>query len=192
MQSSFEVIDALAGQWDDERPDCRTMTDRMVAHAGLLAFRSGDDLLDVGCGTGKTTAWLARQVAPGRVTAVDFSPRMIDRAVAKDIAADFRCLDVCGDDLGVARFDVVLCFHCFPHFRDQRAALRILSRSLKPDGRLIVMHLAGSGQINAFHSGIDGVVSADVLPAGDQWGDLLQQADLFLFMSLSIQSNKVA
>jgi len=171
-------FDSLAANWDDEEPSGPTMTARLGRHGDLLALKPGQMLLEAGCGTGKTTAWLVAQVAPGRVKAVDFAPEMIARAEDKGIDADFACMDVCRDDLGCGEYDVILCFHSFPHFRDQPAALRSFARALKPSGRLIVMHLAGSDHINHFHSGIDGPVRGDVLPVGDQWPPLLSAASL--------------
>ncbi|MFB3893275.1 MAG: methyltransferase domain-containing protein [Phycisphaerae bacterium] len=171
-------FDALAANWDNEEPSSQTMTDRLSQHADLLAIKPGLSLLEVGCGTGKTTAWLAAQVAPRRVTAIDFAPEMIARAKAKGINADFACMDVCHDHMGCGRYNVILCFHSFPHFRDQAAALRNFARALKPGGRLIVMHLAGSARINHFHAGVDGPVNGDVLPVGAEWGPLLSTAGL--------------
>jgi len=173
-----KFFDDLAARWDEQEPSERTMTERLAEHADLLALAGGQRLLEVGCGAGKTTAWLAARVAPGRVTAIDFSPEMIAKARSKGIDADFACMDVCSDDLGAGRYDVILCFHSFPHFRDQPAALRSFRRALKPGGRLIVMHLAGSEQINRFHAGIDGPVNGDVLLAGAEWGALLSAAGL--------------
>jgi ubiquinone/menaquinone biosynthesis C-methylase UbiE len=171
-------FDNLAARWDDEEPSSQTMTARLSQHAELLALRPGLSLLEVGCGTGKTTAWLAAQVAPGRVMAIDFAPKMVARAKVKGIDADFTCLDVCRDNLGRERYDVILCFHSFPHFRDQPTALRNFANALKPTGRLIVMHLAGSAHINHFHAGVDGPVKGDVLPTGADWVPLLSTAGL--------------
>ncbi len=171
-------FDALAERWDGQEPSSQTMVTRLAEQSGLLALRPGDTLLEVGCGTGKTTGWLAERVAPGRVTAIDFAPAMVAKAQAKGIDADFACLDVCCDELGIGRYDVVLCFHSFPHFRDQPAALRSFARALRPGGRLIVMHLVGSEPLNRFHASMAGPVSVDRLPAGDQWGPLLSQAGL--------------
>ena len=171
-------FDALASRWDAQGPSAEDQTRYLQEHAALLALAPGQDLLEVGCGTGKTTGWLADSVSPGRVTAVDFSPGMIRQASRKGIDAEFRCADACSDDLGRGLYDVILCFHCFPHFRDQAAALRNLGRALKVRGRLVVMHMRGSRQINEFHAGIDGPVRADRLPQGSAWDPLLEQAGM--------------
>ncbi len=171
-------FDALAAGWDSQEPSAETMTDGLARHADLLALQPGQDLLEVGCGTGKTTGWLARAVAPGRVTGIDFAAEMVGRARSKPIDADFACVDVCGNDPPAGRYDVVLCFHSFPHFRDQALALRNLAGVMQPDARLLVMHLVGSSKLNAFHAGLDGPVCTDVLPVGSQWQALLDQAGL--------------
>ena len=171
-------FDGLAEGWDGIHPSKDSMTEGLIKQRKLLNLKQETDLLEVGCGTGKTTGWLASQVAPGRVTAIDFSPQMIIRAVDKQIDADFQCMDICLDPPGVRCFDTILCLHSFPHFRDQAAALRNCSRALTGDGRLIVMHLAGSDHINGFHAGLEGPVQGDLLPVGDEWRPLLEQARL--------------
>ena len=174
-------FDALAADWDTKGRSGGEMVAFLCKHSKLLGLVSGQNLLEVGCGTGKTTAWLAAQVAPGgRTTAVDFSPEMIQQARQKGIDAEFRCADACSDELGRSCYDAILCLHSFPHFRDQLAALRNLLLSLKAAGRVIVMHMAGSRHINEFHAGIDGPVRGDSLPQGDAWTDLLERAGMQL------------
>jgi len=175
-----EFFNRLAENWDNEEPSTQTMAMRLDWHRELLDLKPGQSLLEVGCGTGKTTEWFARAVAPGKVTAVDFSPAMISLARAKNIGADFKCVDICGDMPPDGPYDVVMCFHSFPHFRDQPGALRNLRSCLKPDGRLIVMHLASSAHINGFHSGVGGAIGGDLLPGNDDWPAMLQGAGLGL------------
>ena len=170
-------FDRLAATWDDEEQDPTETIRRLEELSDWLALRPGENLLEVGCGTGQLTGWLAERVRPGRVLAIDFSKEMIQRASAKggDV---FRVADVCQDDLGQSEFDIALCFHSFPHFRDQPGALRNLARCLKPDGRLIVLHLNGRSAINAFHGSVGGAVGTDFLPADEQWNTWLAAAGM--------------
>jgi ubiquinone/menaquinone biosynthesis C-methylase UbiE len=177
----IDYFQTLAETWDAEEPSSETMTAGVAARAELLALSPGESLLEVGCGTGKLTGWLVEQVSPGRVTAVDFAPGMIGRARVKGLGADFQIGDLCRDPLPEQAYDVALCFHVFPHFRDQPGAARNLAAAVKPTGRLIVMHLASAERINAFHARLDGAVHGDVMPvAREEWGELLSPAGLVI------------
>jgi ubiquinone/menaquinone biosynthesis C-methylase UbiE len=44
----------------------------------------GDEVVDIGCGTGLTTREAGRAAAPGRVVGVDVSERMLERARQSD------------------------------------------------------------------------------------------------------------
>ncbi len=171
-------FDACAETWDAGGPDPAAGVRRVEELRDSIGLEAGCDVLEVGCGTGSLTAWLVEAVRPGRVTAIDFAPKMIAKAAARGIDATFRCLDVCADDLGEGLYDVALCFHSFPHFRDQAAALRNLACGLKASGRLAVVHLRGSEQTSAFHASVGGPVRGDRLPQGEQWDRLLAQAGL--------------
>lgn len=171
-------FDRLAAEWDVSEQDPGATIARLEELAKYLDLRPGEDLLEVGFGTGQITGWLADRVRPGRVVGIDFSAKMLQVARSKGLAAEFRLADVCRDDLGRAEFDVALCFHSFPHFRDQPAALRNLARCLKPGGRLIVMHLRSRAEVNAFHQSVGGIVATDLLPADHEWTGWLEAAGL--------------
>jgi ubiquinone/menaquinone biosynthesis C-methylase UbiE len=167
-------FDRIAVDWDEAEQDPAETIRRVEQETDLLALQRGDDLLEVGCGTAQLTEWLADRVRPGRVVAVDFSPRMLERARAKaPSAAEFRLIDVCRQSPGVACFDVALCFHSFPHFQRQDAAAAYLAASLKPGGRLLVMHLNSRADVNAFHDQVGREVAGDHLPDDQQWDRLL-------------------
>lgn len=173
-------FDQLAPHWDAEHAYAADAVARLEELRPKLGLQAGQHLLEVGCGTGQLTGWLVEQVRPGRVTAVDFAPAMIAHAQRRHLDAELHCVDVCRDDLGVARYDVVWCKHSFPHFRDQAGALRNLTRALKPGGHLIVLHTIGWQALNAMHGRMDGPVAADFLPAPAQWSTLLNDAGLQL------------
>jgi len=171
-------FDRQAETWDLNGPDVKTTIHRLEELGELLALRPGQDLLEVGCGTGQITAWLADQVKPGKVTGIDFSEAMLIKARSKAIDARFMRRDVCTDSLGQHGYDVVLCFHSFPHFRDKQAALKNIAQALRPLGSLIILHLKGRREVNDFHDGVGGAVEGDHLPNEQEWDRLLEQAGL--------------
>jgi trans-aconitate 2-methyltransferase len=90
--------------------------------------------VDLGCGTGELTAELARRLPEGRVTGVDSSPSMLERARAIDApGVSF----VRGDLLGVpGPFDLVFS-HAVLHWIDDHPALfSRLWALLSPGGQL--------------------------------------------------------
>ena len=105
----------------------------------------GCDVLDLGCGTGRHTAWLVETGA--RVTAVDFSERMLERARAKVSAADVRLIvhDLHEPlPLGDASFDALVSGLVLEHLRDLERFFGEAHRVLRPGGRAVVsaMHPA--------------------------------------------------
>ncbi len=173
-----DFFDSHADNWDSQEDAPTEVIKRLGEIDDLLKLRPGMDLLEVGCGTGRLTRWLAQKVAPGKVVGVDFAPRMLQVAENKGISAEFRLADVCNDDLGDRRFDLAFCFHCFPHFRDQASAVKNLARALKPTGRLVVVHLSSRDDINSFHDDIGGSVAGDHLPDEKTWENLLEEAGM--------------
>jgi len=167
-------FDQLAPRWDTECSHPADTLRRLAELNGSLSILPGHDLLEVGCGTGQLSGWLANTVAPGRVVAVDFSPGMLAEARRRSLPVEFLFLDICSEPVPAGQFDRVLCFNSFPHFRDKPAALHHLAASLKPCGRLIILHLAGSAELNSFHQTVHGPVSHDFLPPAGAWPGLLE------------------
>ena len=78
--------DRWASVYDHDANPLPALEDPHVREA--LGDVRGLEVLDLGCGTGRHTAWLAE--AGARVTAVDFSENMLERARVKVSAADVR------------------------------------------------------------------------------------------------------
>ncbi len=173
-------FDQHAPTWDTQGPDPAATLRRLRELDGRLGLRPGQDVLEVGCGTGQITGWLVDLVKPGRVVAADFSPAMLEQARARGWAAEFRHWDICVEQPVAERFDVVLCFHSFPHFRDPAGALRQMARLLKPGGELVVMHLAGQLPVRLSPGGGGGGGGGVRLPPAAEWPALLQPAGLCL------------
>jgi malonyl-CoA O-methyltransferase len=115
-----------------------------VVHEALGGV-AGLEVLDLGCGTGRHALWLAG--AGARVTAVDFSAGMMEKARAKPGAERVRFLV---HDLHEplpfpdGAFDRVVSGLVLEHLKDLGAFFGEARRVLKPGGRAVVsgMHPA--------------------------------------------------
>ncbi len=104
----------------------------------------GDEVVDIGCGTGLTTRDAAHAAAPGRVVGVDVSERMLARA--REVTAAER-LDNVSYELGDAQvhrfdpagFDVAISRFGTMFFADPAAAFANIAAALRPGGRLVLL-----------------------------------------------------
>lgn len=173
-------FDRRAPAWDDNANDVARTLARLDTLKDRLGLCAGLRVLELGCGTGRVTGWLADAVRPCRVTAVDFSTVMLAQARQRGLPVEFRLMDICGQIAIAERFDRVFCFNAFPHFRDQAIALKNIRRLLNPGGRLVILHLTGSARLNAFHAALAHPVCHDLMPSADIWPARLVEADLKL------------
>jgi SAM-dependent methyltransferase len=117
---------ALGGE--NVSPECEN--DLFVAHLSIYHFFSrftrGRRVLDLGCGTGYGSAFLAKSGA-AHVTAIDIDPRNI--AYAKRRFPDVEY--VVGDAAAIAHrgeFDVVVSSNAFEHFNNPRGAIPLTAQ----------------------------------------------------------------
>ncbi|WEH36748.1 methyltransferase domain-containing protein [Streptomyces sp. AM 4-1-1] len=102
-------------------------------------LRPGLDVLDVGCGPGTITADLAELVAPGRVTAVDTAPGVLEQAATAVSErgldnVEFAVTDVHALDFPDDSFDVVHAHQVLQHVGDPVRALSEMRRVCRPGG----------------------------------------------------------
>jgi SAM-dependent methyltransferase len=113
------------------------IADILIASAGP---KSGERVLDVGCGSGATTVAFARAVAPnGFALGLDVSEPMLSQARAmapKDLPLDFVLADATVHPFEPAGFDLLTSRFGVMFFADPVASFTNLRRALKPTGRL--------------------------------------------------------
>lgn len=108
-----------------------------------LRLRSGDQVLDMGCGTGLYARRLAQHTES--VICVDSSARMLEqipddpRLVA--VQASAEDLVVGSPVLPVDRFEAILVKEAIHHVTERGAVIAGLARLLAPGGRLLVVML---------------------------------------------------
>jgi 2-polyprenyl-3-methyl-5-hydroxy-6-metoxy-1,4-benzoquinol methylase len=105
-------------------------------HLDLLGLAPGARTLEVGCGNGSVSAWLATRIAPGgRAVAVD-----LDLSLTTGMpAVQFRQADILAGPVPPADFDVVTCRAVLHHVRDAQAAVANLVASARPGVAILVI-----------------------------------------------------
>lgn len=110
-----------------------------------IGIPSGAVVGDVGAGVGYFTWRMAERVGPeGKVYANDIQPRMLEELRKNLAARNLRNVEtVLGaeDDprLPAAKLDLVLLVDVYHEFSEPRKMLDGIRRSLKPDGRLVLL-----------------------------------------------------
>jgi len=113
-----------------------------VALQTVLATLPLNKVLEVGCGTGKNTVWLAQK--DNRVTAMDFSEAMLQKAKAK---VDNELVTFVQADIKQKwpfernAFDWVTCNLVLEHVQDLKPVIKEAARVLKSGGYLFVSEL---------------------------------------------------
>ena len=110
----------------------------LLESAGVKA---GDRVIDVGCGHGAMTEWLAQRVGEqGKVYAVDSSQAQLDVArarLARYSHVELICAHVEDPALSELAADCVYSRFVLMHLADPRAAIAAMGRMLAPGGQLI-------------------------------------------------------
>ncbi|MFG2576940.1 class I SAM-dependent methyltransferase [Streptomyces sp. NPDC048481] len=147
---------------------------RSARRLGLPDGGAGLRVLDLGCGTGASTAALAAVLPHAEITAVDASAGMLERAARKpwrDGVTFVRAPAEGLEEAGVrGPFDAVFAAYLFRNVTDPDAVLRAVRDVLAPHGRLAVHEYTLSGR--GVHRAVwTGVCRGLVLPVATLLGD---------------------
>jgi demethylmenaquinone methyltransferase/2-methoxy-6-polyprenyl-1,4-benzoquinol methylase len=128
----------------------------------------GDRILDVCCGTGDLA--LAAAEAGGRVTGLDFSAAMLERARRKSSAIEWVEGDALALPFADGSFDAVTIGFGLRNLPEMERGLVELRRVLHPEGRLAILEITRpQGFLSPFYRfWFDGVIplAGKVLPGG--------------------------
>jgi SAM-dependent methyltransferase len=154
--------------------------------ADAAGIKTGDRVLDVGCGTGVLAREaLGRVGREGHVVGLDLNEGMLAVAARTEPEVEWRQGDAASLPFADGSFDAVVSQFALMYFPDRAASLRELWRVRAPGGRLAVAawaqidHAAGYRilvEIAARHCGPE---AADVLAAPFVLGDQGELAELF-------------
>jgi len=112
-----------------------------VKHAGIV---DGHNILELGCGWGSLTLWMAKKYPASRITAVSNSRSQRDYIIWQATLLGLDNIDVITADMNdfvaQGRFDRVVSVEMFEHIANWRQLIEKVTHWLKPDGRFF-MHV---------------------------------------------------
>jgi SAM-dependent methyltransferase len=130
--------------WLLERPN-REDVQKSPEIMKTLAFKPGEQVADIGAGSGYFTFPVAKAVGPtGSVLALDIAPEMLEflefRVKARK-ADNIRLRRVASDDpqLPPASVDTILMIDTIHYVKDRAAYAKKLLPALKPGGRVVII-----------------------------------------------------
>jgi SAM-dependent methyltransferase len=140
---------------------------RMFDEILRLAWGVGprDHVVDIGCGTGRTTRLAARLAVGGSALGIDVSAPAVARA--RELAREdglrnvtFECADAQLHRFPDHRFDLAISRFGTMFFGDPVAAFTNIGRALRPTGRLVMM-VWRAEEHNEWAVAIDRILAAD-------------------------------
>ncbi len=133
----------------------------VVEQAGV---KTGESVLDIGCGDGKITAQIARKAFDGRVVGIDASGKMLklgrelfpgdeysNLSFKKSDAQDFNFDGV---------FDIAFSNACLHWMKDQNKVLKNVYKALRPGGR-VFFQMGGKGNAGIMNKLMDKQIKKD-------------------------------
>lgn len=142
-----------------------------------LELAGNESVLDIGCGTGRTSAYLSRRLTSGSLTAIDSSSTMIDFAQQeyKDIQnINFKQLDILEMKFK-EEFDFVFSTFCLHWVKDYKKALYNIHQSLKPGGKAL-LYISTQSALSKNWS----LAELKILQEYQQFADLSNDKEFFL------------
>jgi SAM-dependent methyltransferase len=168
-----------AGDYGAIAPNIAPVGELAVRRAGV---RPGEAVLDVACGTGNAALPAAR--AGARVTGLDLTPELLERARVLAAAEDLDVTFVEGDAEALpfadAAFDAVLSTFGAMFAPRQDVVARELVRVTRPGGRIVLCNWTPEGETGEMFRMVAGYVPPP--PGGPsplRWGDEAGVRELF-------------
>ncbi len=141
--SFSDAISMHFGIWDNQTKNHHeALLNENRALAEIAKITKNDHVIDLGCGYGTSSIWLAKNIGC-RVTGITLSEKQV--ATAKELArkngvdhlVDFYAMDFNATTFPDDTFDVAFAIESLCHSKDKQKLFKEIYRIMKPAGRLI-------------------------------------------------------
>lgn len=121
------------------------INERFLWALELMDLNSSDVILEIGCGTGVLAELMAEKLTKGKLIAIDQSEAMISKAKKK--CERFRNIEFLNTEFlkinyPPESFDKIVSFNVNFFWKNPGEELKLISRLLKPKGRLYIFYQA--------------------------------------------------
>ena len=128
------TIEDASGYYNNSR----VQWDIAMKAIDLKPWKGSERVLDIGCGDGKITAYLAKKLVNGSILGIDLSEPMIDFATSLYPQTEYPNLSFQAKSATDCdfenQFDRVVSFSAMHWIMDQKKALEMVHRALAPGG----------------------------------------------------------
>lgn len=116
------------------------------------AEESPVQILEIGCGVGITSEYIAARFPKAHLTAVDLDEEKLQEAKESESRGgiDYQMVDATAMPFGENSFDTCFAFLTFHHIQDYRNAFSEIHRVLKPGGKFYIFDVA-TRYVNVVH-----------------------------------------
>ena len=178
-------FDKIAPVWDDN--EVLSTPQKVNFILDFMDIQSGQHILDLGTGTGVLLPFLAHRIGEtGKITAVDYSEGMLQRAKEKfsdlNPSPQFLKLDFENENIP-GEYHRIILYCVYPHLHSPIETLKwLLKVNLKEDGEIFVAFPCGPDFINNIHK--ERHSDSDALPSASELAKILRsngiKADVIL------------
>ncbi|HBC31392.1 MAG TPA: hypothetical protein DC024_09160 [Clostridiales bacterium] len=118
----------------------------------LSKYKNMEELkvLDLGCGTGELIFELKKEFNNIKITGIDFSEKMIEISKNKNPSAKHILMDVSELNKLDEKFNIIICTHSLPYYKEPKDVFEQLNKMLQDDGRIFAGFASGDSIYDKF------------------------------------------
>ncbi len=107
-------------------------------------------ILDLGCGPGELISELSEEFNNAEITGIDFSEKMLEISNKRNPTATHLKMDASELNKLDDRYDIIICTHSLPYYKEPKDVFKQLYNLLKEDGKILVGFASGDSIYDKF------------------------------------------